>query len=95
VILIGDRAYDSDPLDDELQNDGIELIAPHRSNRRLSIIATNYTPEHSERRTQTLSLSPSAQFASMGAGQKSFLKGKIGKKYSPLFDLTRTSRVVQ
>ncbi len=32
--LIGDRAYDSDPLDQELQNHGIEMIAPHRSNRR-------------------------------------------------------------
>ena len=32
--LIGDRAYDSDPLDDELRKDGIEMIAPHRSNRR-------------------------------------------------------------
>jgi transposase len=31
--LIGDRAYNSDPLDDELRNDGIEMIAPHRSNR--------------------------------------------------------------
>jgi transposase len=30
---IGDRAYDSDPLDEELRNDGIEMIAPHRSNR--------------------------------------------------------------
>jgi hypothetical protein len=28
--LIGDRAYDSDPLDDELRRDGIEMIAPHR-----------------------------------------------------------------
>ena len=34
--LIGDRAYNSDPLDDELRNDGIEMIAPHRSNRRKS-----------------------------------------------------------
>jgi hypothetical protein len=24
--LIGDRAYDSDPLDEELRNDGIEMI---------------------------------------------------------------------
>ena len=32
--LIGDRAYDSDPLDDELHKDGIEMVAPHRSNRR-------------------------------------------------------------
>jgi transposase len=31
--LIGDRAYDSDPLDAELQKDGIEMIAPHRCNR--------------------------------------------------------------
>ena len=31
--LIGDRAYDSDPLDEALRNDGIEMIAPHRSNR--------------------------------------------------------------
>ena len=29
--LISDRAYDSDPLDEG--NDGIEMIAPHRSNR--------------------------------------------------------------
>src|SRR5512144_2646816 len=34
--LIGDRAYDSDPLDDELRKNGIEMIAPHRSNRRKS-----------------------------------------------------------
>src|SRR6516225_1577840 len=27
------RAYDSDPLDEELRKDGIEMIAPHRSNR--------------------------------------------------------------
>jgi transposase len=32
--LIGDNAYDSDKLDLELQQYGIELIAPHRSNRR-------------------------------------------------------------
>jgi hypothetical protein len=31
--LIGDRAYDSDPLDAQLRKDGIEMIAPHRSNR--------------------------------------------------------------
>src|SRR5262245_5710122 len=31
--LIGDRAYDSDPLDEELRKDGIAMIAPHRSNR--------------------------------------------------------------
>ena len=33
--LIGDRAYDSDPLDYRLAVEhGIELIAPHRSNRQ-------------------------------------------------------------
>jgi transposase len=31
--LIGDKAYDSDRLDVELQQQGIELIAPHRANR--------------------------------------------------------------
>ena len=32
--LIGDRAYDSDPLDAELAKMGIEMIAPHRNNRK-------------------------------------------------------------
>jgi transposase len=32
--LVGDRAYDSDTLDEELRRDGIEMIAPHRANRR-------------------------------------------------------------
>jgi transposase len=33
--LIGDMAYDSDPLDAQLREErGIELIAPHRSNRK-------------------------------------------------------------
>src|SRR6478672_11266250 len=31
--LVGDSAYDSDPLDHALRQDGIEMIAPHRSNR--------------------------------------------------------------
>ncbi len=31
--LIGDKAYDSDPLDAELKEEGIEMIAPHKSNR--------------------------------------------------------------
>jgi len=34
--LIGDNAYDSDRLDKELRLYGIELIAPHRRNRRAS-----------------------------------------------------------
>ncbi len=32
--IIGDKAYDSDALADELAEDDIELIAPHRSNRK-------------------------------------------------------------
>ncbi len=32
--LIGDKAYDSDPLDAELAEIGIELIAPHKRNRK-------------------------------------------------------------
>ena len=32
--LIGDRAYDSDPLDRGLATVGVELIAPHKRNRK-------------------------------------------------------------
>jgi transposase len=32
--LIGDKAYDSDPLDKILSKHGTELIAPHKQNRR-------------------------------------------------------------
>ena len=33
--MIGDRAYDSDPLDERLRNQhGIELIAPNRKKKR-------------------------------------------------------------
>lgn len=33
--LIGDKAYDSDPLDEKMHADfGVEMIAPHRSNRK-------------------------------------------------------------
>lgn len=33
--LIGDKAYDSDTLDNELRRQGVEMMAPHRSNRKL------------------------------------------------------------
>ena len=32
--LIGDRAYDADPLDEALAELGVEMIAPHRRNRK-------------------------------------------------------------
>jgi transposase len=32
--LIGDRAYDSDPLDKKLAQQGVLLIAPHKGNRK-------------------------------------------------------------
>jgi hypothetical protein len=32
--LIGDRAYDSDPLDERLTEQGIEMVAPHKRNRK-------------------------------------------------------------
>jgi len=32
--LIGDKAYDSDPLDERLKDQGIQMIAPHKSNRK-------------------------------------------------------------
>lgn len=32
--LIGDKAYDSAPMDEELATAGIEMIAPHRGNRK-------------------------------------------------------------
>ncbi len=31
--LIGDKAYDSDPLDEQLREQDIEMIAPHKTNR--------------------------------------------------------------
>ncbi len=32
--VIGDKAYDSDELDEDLADEGVEMIAPHRANRR-------------------------------------------------------------
>lgn len=32
--MIGDKAYDSDPLDEQLQKLDIDLIAPHKRNRK-------------------------------------------------------------
>jgi len=32
--LMGDKAYDNDPLDEKLAENGVELIASHRTNRK-------------------------------------------------------------
>ena len=32
--LTGDKAYDSDPLDEKLKKKGVELNAPHKRNRK-------------------------------------------------------------
>lgn len=32
--LIGDKTYDSDPLGAKLKEKGVEMIAPHRKNRK-------------------------------------------------------------
>jgi len=32
--LIGDKAYDSDELDEKMSACGVEMISPHRSNRK-------------------------------------------------------------
>jgi transposase len=34
--LVGDKAYDSDALDDQMAAQGTDLIAPHRSNRKIA-----------------------------------------------------------
>jgi len=33
IYLVGDKAYDSNPLDRKLLRQGTELIAPHKANR--------------------------------------------------------------
>jgi transposase len=40
-LVIGDKAYDSDPLDWIMAKQGVEIVAPHRSNRKLK----NYTQD--------------------------------------------------
>lgn len=42
--IIGDKAYDSNPLDDQLAEQGVELIAPHRAGRRPENITQDGRP---------------------------------------------------
>ena len=39
--LIGNRTYDSNKLDEALKRDGLEMIVPHRSNRKKRRIASD------------------------------------------------------
>lgn len=48
--LIGDRAYDSDPLDEALAKEGVNLVAPHKSNRRKRKTQDGRTLRHHQRR---------------------------------------------
>ena len=48
--LIGDKAYDSDPLDAELKEQGIEMIAPHKSNRKKAPTQDGRKPRRYKRR---------------------------------------------
>ena len=48
--LIGDRAYDSAPLDEQLRQEGIEMLAPHKSNRKKRKSQTGRRPRRYERR---------------------------------------------
>ena len=52
--IIGDKAYDSDQLDDELAKEGIELIAPHRSNRKPENVTQDGRPLRRYRRRWTV-----------------------------------------
>ena len=48
--LIGDRACDSDPLDQRLAQRGIELIAPHKRNRKKAATQDGRALRHYSRR---------------------------------------------
>lgn len=52
--VIGDKAFDSDALDEELAEQGVELIAPHRSNRRPENVTQDGRPLRRYRRRFTV-----------------------------------------
>jgi transposase len=49
-LLIGDRAYDSDQLDQRLLDQKIQLIAPHKTNRRKPVTQDGRTLRRYKRR---------------------------------------------
>jgi transposase len=42
--IIGDKAYDSDPLDEAMAEQGVEMIVPHRGDRKPENIAQDGRP---------------------------------------------------
>lgn len=52
--VIGDKAYDCDRLDEELAQRGVELIAPHRANRRPENVTQDRRPLQRYRRRWTV-----------------------------------------
>lgn len=52
--VIGDKAYDSDKLDDQLAERGVELIAPHRANRKPENVTQDRRPLQRYRRRWTV-----------------------------------------
>ncbi len=42
--IIGDKAYDSDKLDEAMAQEGIEMIAPHKRNRKIENITQDGRP---------------------------------------------------
>jgi transposase len=48
--VIGDKAYDCDQLDEALAERGIELIAPHRANRKPENVTQDRRPLQRYRR---------------------------------------------
>jgi hypothetical protein len=52
--VIGDKAYDSDQLDKQLTERGVELIAPHRANRKPENVTQDRRPLRRYRRRWTV-----------------------------------------
>ena len=52
--IIGDKAYDSDALDEAMAEQGVELIAPHRANRKPENITQDGRPLRRYRRRWTV-----------------------------------------
>lgn len=52
--IIGDKAYDSDALDEDLDELGIEMIAPHRSNRLTKNVTQDGRPLRRYKRRWTV-----------------------------------------